>query len=237
MLTIRPELLALPKQPRILDLGCGQGRHAFALWLHYDAQVMGLDLDPENIVYCQEKFTKEVAFWKPEHSNELSFAVGDALATPFEDASMDMVVCSEVLEHIPDYKAALSEIRRILRPGGTFAMSVPRSWPERICWWLDERYQNQPGGHLRIFAAQDLRQEIEREGFHHFRTHFAHGLHSPYWWLQCAFWDQRDSSPIIRSYRRFLEWDILEQPPLTRYMEAVAGPLMGKSVVMYFTAK
>ncbi|MEM9726656.1 MAG: SAM-dependent methyltransferase, partial [Pseudomonadota bacterium] len=67
------------------------------------------------------------------------------------------------------------------------------------------------------------------------RRHFAHGLHSPYWWLRCLFWESQDQNWLIAQYKRFLEWDILERPLFTRALERVAAPLMGKSVALYFT--
>ena len=64
--------------------------------------------------------------------------------------------------------------------------------------------------------------------------HYTHGLHSPYWWLKCLMWDRRDDHPLVKLYQKFLEWDLLERPVLTRAMAVLADPIMGKSVVMYF---
>src|SRR3712207_8881866 len=50
------------------------------------------------------------------------------------DASVDRVIASEVLEHIPDDARAMAEIARVLKPGGTVAVTVPRFGPERVCW-------------------------------------------------------------------------------------------------------
>ena len=53
-------------------------------------------------------------------------------------------------------KIFVDEIKRVLKKGGKFYASVPASWPERICWSLSKEYQNQPGGHLRIFNQNQL---------------------------------------------------------------------------------
>ena len=112
---------------------------------------------------------------------------------------------------------------------------MPRAWPEWICWKLSpDGYANSPGGHIRIFKADALRSDIERRGLRFLRRHWAHGLHSPYWWLQCLIWDAKENSRAVRLYKRFLEWDIMQKPLLTRLLERLASPLMGKSVVMYF---
>ena len=79
-----------------------------------------------------------------------------------------------------------------------------------------------------------LAGDVTEAGFKFRRRHWAHGLHSPYWWLQCAMWDKRETSRMVRAYRKFLEWDILKRPLLTRALEKIADPLMGKSIVLYF---
>ena len=161
-------------------------------------------------------------------------SVANALSLPFADNTFDVVICSEVLEHIPDYQSALGEIERVLAPGGTFVASVPRAWPERICWAFSSAYHQVEGGHLRIFNAVSLRNEIEQRGFNYNRRHWAHALHAPFWWLKCMFWERQEQSKLIALYHRLLVWDLMEQPWLTRTLEKLLNPLMGKSVVMYF---
>ena len=63
------------------------------------------------------------------------------------------------------------------------------------------------------------------------RRHWAHALHSPYWWLRCALGDE---NWLARLWHRLLVWDLMRAPWLTRRMEALLNPLMGKSVVLYF---
>ena len=189
--------------------------------------------DSDLIAYSElimKNFVEELGYWP---NNQLP-TVGNALLLPFVDGTFDVVVCSEVLEHIPDYKQAVKEITRILKPGGKLAVSVPRKWPEKICWALAEGYHNTPGGHVRIFEASTLRSDIEGAGLLFFRKHWAHGLHSPYWWLQCLIWSRRDTSWAVKTYHRFLLWEILKRPLLTRLLGKIADPLMGKSVVLYF---
>ncbi|MEL6957303.1 MAG: SAM-dependent methyltransferase, partial [Pseudomonadota bacterium] len=107
----------------------------------------------------------------------------------------------------------------------------------RLCWRLappPDGYPFQPGGHIRIFDEVDLRYSIEQHGFNLIRRHYAHALHSPYWWLKCAFWERREDHPLIKAYHNFLVWDLMKKPWLTRGLEAVLSPLMGKSLVLYF---
>ncbi len=191
-----------------------------------------MDLSLDDLQTTRDKFAP---FAEPDNGAK-SFALSsaNALELPFADNTFDKVICSEVLEHIPDYQGALVEIERVLKPGGLFCASVPRQWPEKICWVLSEGYHNTPGGHLRIFKANDLRGDIEGLGLKHYHHHWAHALHAPFWWLKCLFWKTQDSNWLIKQYHRLLVWDLMEQPALTRVTEKVMNPVVGKSVVMYF---
>ena len=216
----------------VLDLGCGEGRHVISAYIEADVHSVGVDLSLEDLQTTREKFAP---FWEPDNkAKSFGMSCASALELPFADNTFDKVICSEVLEHIPDYQAALAEIERVLKPGGLFCASVPRRWPEKICWALSDAYYKVPGGHLRIFRARELRGEIEGLGFSHYHRHWAHALHAPFWWLKCLFWKDQDSNWLVNQYHRLLVWDIMEQPAFTRQLEKMMNPIMGKSVVMYF---
>lgn len=234
MMTLDLDRLGLVDGQRVLDLGCGRGRHLHALYWHERAlDVTGLDLDFADLGAAIDGFFELPP--PPETPPRTAvFTVGDAGRLPFADASFDAVICSEVLEHLPDVPLALSEIDRVLKPGGKFALSVPRYWPEKICWALSEEYHNTPGGHVRIFKDQALRKTVEARGFTFRHRHWAHALHSPYWWLQCALWERREQSRLVTAYRKILEWDLLSAPRVTRWTEKALNPLLGKSVALYF---
>lgn len=235
MLTARLKHLGLSKGDRVLDLGCGEGRHVHGLYMLGEYDIVGVDLDQPSLDKAQSGLET-----LPASPSKVSFETGDATALRFEDASFDAIICSEVLEHLPDYDAAIKEMRRILKPDGKLCVTVPHAWPERICWKLappPNGYAFQPGGHIRIFDQVDLQTSVERRGFKLFRRHHAHAIHVPYWWLKCAFWARQDDHPWIKSYHRFLVWDLMKKPWLTRGLDALLSPFMGKSMVMYFDAK
>ncbi|MFO7801763.1 MAG: class I SAM-dependent methyltransferase [Desulfovermiculus sp.] len=236
MLTIRPQYLDLRPGQVVVDLGCGQGRHVQALAWEYPLRILGLDLDFDSAAASRNGL-HELLPSKDLRRTRCLLAAADCLKIPLPDASASHLICSEVLEHLSDYHRALQEIRRVLKPGGTLALSVPRFWPERVCWALSRDYQHDPGGHVRIFQAASLGLEIQRLGFRFIRSHHAHALHAPYWWLKCLHWSKRDSWWPVRLYHRFLVWDMLDKPLMTQGLEKVLNPIMGKSVVMYFTAK
>ncbi|MEG9861238.1 MAG: class I SAM-dependent methyltransferase [Parvularculales bacterium] len=226
MQTINLRTLRLEDRHRLLDIGCGAGRHLHAACHHATCHAIGLDYGENNLHTTRAGFS--------DTTNNYSLLAGNALTLPFPDACFDRIICSEVLEHIPNYRLALYEIGRVLKPGGALAISVPRYWPEWLCWALSRDYSNEPGGHVRIFKTKVLRQAVEEQGLVYFHRHWAHGLHSPYWWIRCALGLDNTQTWLIRTYHRFLVWDMMKRPWLTCVLSWLADPLMGKSLVLYF---
>ena len=81
-------------------------------------------------------------------------------------------------------------------------------------------------------AAGELRGRLAAAGLVPGRSHHAHALHAPYWWLRCAVGVQRDVA-AVRAYHRLLVWDLTRRPWLTRTAERLLDPVLGKSLVVY----
>lgn len=234
MLTVDFSRFPLAPGDRVLDLGCGAGRHAFECYRR-GAQVVALDQNGEEI--------REVAKWfaAMEEAGEAPAGAsatameGDALNLPFPDDSFDVVIISEVMEHIPDDKGVLAEMVRVLRPGGRIAVTVPRYGPEKVCWTLSDAYHEVEGGHIRIYRGDELLGKMREAGLEPYGTHHAHGLHSPYWWLKCAFGVDNDKALPVQAYHKLLVWDIMKKPLATRLAERALNPVIGKSFVVYAT--
>ena len=234
MLTFDTRKIPLSSGSRVLDLGCGQGRHAHALFSSGNLRVYGLELELQQARQARAGFKMLESMRTLQEQSGYLLLQGNCLQLPFAEKSLQAIVCCEVLEHLENYHSALLEMKKVLQPGGLLVISVPRYGPERICWALSREYQHEPGGHLRIFQARSLRLEIERLGFSLYARHWAHALHSPYWWLKCWKWTKRESWPLIRLYHRLLVWDMLKAPIFTRSLERLLNPFLGKSVVLYF---
>lgn len=238
MLTMEFEHLNLRPGSKVLDVGCGGGRHIRQTRLMPGVLGVGVDLGASEV-----KATAKMLRELDEHpvawggtvpgAGPWVSARGSVYNLPFADSTFDCVIISEVLEHLYEDDRALSEISRVLKAGGVLAASVPREGPEAVCWALSKRYRNTPGGHVRIYRRKKLRQMLTDQGFTVFKSHFAHGLHSPYWWLKCLMGVENEENSAVKAYHQLLVWDMMRRPMLTRALEAMLVPFIGKSVVFY----
>ena len=101
-------------------------------------------------------------------------------------------------------------------------------------WALSKAYRTSPGGHIRIYGKDSLIELIEQHGARHKHTHHAHSLHTPFWLFKCLLGLERNPLPI-RLYHQFLTWDLMQKPRATRLAETFLNPILGKSLVLYFT--
>ena len=229
MLTVDFTRFAIAPGERVLDLGCGFGRHAFEAYRR-GAHVVAVDRSQDEVEQVTAMFRAMAGGGEGPPGNVARAVRADLLSLPFPDASFDVVMASEVLEHVPADELAIAEIARVVRPGGRVAVTVPRYWPERVCWALSREYHDVAGGHVRIYRGDVLADRLRRAGLEPGGSHHAHALHSPYWWLNCAL--GKESLPS-RAYHQVLVWDIMRKPLVTRLAEQLLNPMLGKSLVMY----
>jgi len=231
VLTVDYDRLDLRPGMTVLDLGCGEGRHAFEAFRR-GARVVAVDWGESEVGTTRRWLGAIAEAGEGGDGARYTVVRGDLRALPVPDASVDRVIASEVLEHIPDDVTALAEIARVLKPGGRVAVTVPRYLPERICWALSDAYHTNEGGHVRIYRGDVLRTRLAAAGLVPGGQHHAHALHSPFWWLKCAVGVDRDSA-AVRTYHRLLVWDLMQRPWPTRTAERLLDPLLGKSLVVY----
>ena len=244
MLTADYDRLGLRSGDLVLDLGCGFGRHAYEA-LRRGASVVACDLGVDELrqVRAVAGVMHDAGHVGPTDAGVgtvvLETANGDARRLPFADGAFDRVIASEVMEHIDDDDTAMAELTRVLRPGGTIAVTVPSLFPEKVCWSLSEDYHapKVAGGHVRIYRRQEMVAMLRVAGMVPTGHHRVHALHSPYWWLRCLVGPNQPiaDSRLVTLYHRLLSWDIEKAPRLTRWTERALNPVLGKSLVVYAT--
>src|SRR5882672_10329848 len=130
-------------RPRILDVGCGTGANLQMLSQFGDAE--GVDVSSEALDFCRARGLAKVK-------------QGAAVSLPFEDASFDLVTGLDVVEHLDDDMAGLSEMRRVLRPNGRAVLFVPAFM---FLWGLQDDISN----HRRRYTLPELKRVVREAGF------------------------------------------------------------------------
>ena len=149
LLTVDLERLEGPGGERLLDAGCGEGATASAP-SSAAPSVVGLDLDLG--LAARRRGARHCASEAARSRGQLgAHASRRHLRLPFRDETFDKVICSEVMEHVHDYRAAARELARVTRPGGMVAVTIPTATSEHLYLRTGDDYFESPGGHIRIF--------------------------------------------------------------------------------------
>lgn len=229
MLTVDFHELKLKPGSVVLDAGCGSGRHLRGLAKLPNLKIVGIDRNQSDV----DDALASLKNMPDTLSDNYQVVCADINKLPFETAFFDCVICSEVLEHIPQHEEALKELVRVLKPQGSLVISVPRYFPERICWFISRAYCNDEGGHVRIYKKKQVQKMIKRHGFACWKINYKHALHVPYWWIKCLVGHKNEKNWLVKYYKKLLEWDIMHKPFFVRKLEEFLNPIMGKSIVFY----
>ena len=190
MITVDFRQLKIKPGYRILDIGCGTGRHTSAALQFKKITVVGADRNVNDLCEARSRIQMHKRFGQ-YGGGRWGLAAADIAGLPFKNDVFDLVICSEVLEHIARDDIAVRELIRVLRPGHILVVSVPRYLPERICWALSSDYTATNNGHIRIYRKRKLIRCLEGLGLKRWAVHYAHSLHTPYWWLKCLVGPER----------------------------------------------
>jgi SAM-dependent methyltransferase len=227
LLTVDLERLRIRPGEKVLDAGCGEGRHCFGA-LERGAHVIGLDLDAASLRANAGSLRQRAA----ECGSMGEMIHGNTFQLPFADAVFDKVICSEVMEHVHDYKGAARELARVTKPGGRVAVTIPTATSENLYLRVGDDYFESPGGHIRIFRPRQLALGLAEAGLATTGVGFAHALHTPYWVLRSiAGLPRADENPLVQLYRRFLL-----RATQSRFLTRLEGTLnycFPKSLILY----
>ena len=231
MLTIDYSLLGIKDGERVLDVGCGEGRHSWEACKRGNCLVYSLDIEDEKLRKARGVF--EFMDKQDEANGKWNLIKGNTISLPFKDAFFDKIICSEVLEHIPEDRQSVEEMVRVLKNDGVIALSVPAYLPEAICWRLCTDYHSVPGGHVRIYKAGELVSKLRHNNLQILTTRRKHALHSFYWIARCFFGMKNEKALIPSLYYKFLVWDIKTKSKPIRLLENLLNLFFPKSIVFY----
>ena len=137
----------LARRKRVLDAGCGAG-YGSAELANTAATVTGIDVSADAIAYAAANYSRP----------NLQFQQANAAQLPFPDASFDLVVAFEVIEHLTDWEQLITEARRVLSPGGQFVVSTPNK-----AYYAESRRMDGPNPfHEHEFEFVEFNQALEK---------------------------------------------------------------------------
>ena len=225
---INLSLFGLADGARILDLGCARGEQSILL-AERGFEVVGADTDPALL----DVFTKEatargvtVTAWHLDIQRGLP-----------EYGAFDGVVCTEVLEHVPDYRRGMSEIARALRPGGRACIAVPTPETELVFRRLHPRYAEY-STHVNVFRRRRLIAELQRVGLVVEHTESRNFEWSLFWLLHSAARSRFDYTGRPLEHERLTELYMrmrrgLQKAHVDRQLMALGNRIFPKSLYVY----
>lgn len=151
---------------RVLDFGCGPGSISVGLAKAVDPGVLhGVDMEPSQI-----ELARRIA--ESEGCHNAVFSVGDVTQLDFDDGFFDVAHCHNLLMHVPDTKAVLAEVERVLKPGGLISsremncqscFTNPDFGVIRRAWEMFEDLLAADDGHPQM--GKDLKLHLAAAGF------------------------------------------------------------------------
>lgn len=140
---------------RVLEVGCGRGVGTQEIFSRFGAHsVYALDVDPDMIARARRRLSHLPA-------ERLKVEVGDVTAIQAEDQSFDAVFDFAIIHHVPNWQAAIAEIRRVLKPGGRFFFEEVTS--HALNKWSYRTFMEHPTENR--FSAIEFVRELEKQGF------------------------------------------------------------------------
>ncbi len=230
MLTVDFDLLGVRPGLLLLDAGCGGGRHSYEA-LRRGARVVAMDYDLDEcktVVYSFSSAERE----KARENGRWNMVRGDVLCLPFARESVDRIICAEVCEHLHEDLKVLRGMTDALKPGGRIVVTVPTAFSEAVNGWIEPFYFRNPGGHVRIFTPREMEAKIRAAGLKIYAVRHAHGFHTPYWILRCAFGLDDPEHLLSRSYKRFLDM-AMRSGFMSAVEKRVANRVCPKSIIFY----
>jgi ubiquinone/menaquinone biosynthesis C-methylase UbiE len=229
--SIDPALLDIGAGDRVIDLGCGTGRHVLEL-AKSPGRIIGADLSSHDLRVG--RYLLEIMRRDGDVRAEVHWMQSAGERLPFVDGAFDRVICTETLEHVDDDRVLAAELQRVLKPGGILAVSVPDEFSEKVFWKLSKNYRTHAGGHVRIYRRPEIVRLLRGAGLEPYAVRYRHSLETLYWLSHVAFWSEwGQQGPITRVFRRALDSTRARQSSIISALDDIGNRILPKSIVVY----
>jgi 2-polyprenyl-3-methyl-5-hydroxy-6-metoxy-1,4-benzoquinol methylase len=208
----------------VIDIGCGDGCVSmFAA--NQGAKVIATDVCPNSIEITRAKLKKSKA-------RDFEVHVSDSTPLPLEDNIATKVICREVLEHVEDPVAVMSELFRVGKPGATYLITVPDPLGESVQKKIAPKEYWLPPNHVRVFERDEFSQLLENSGLE-IEKRGSHGFYWSIWWI--LFWAAgqelgEPEKPILSHWTA--TWNELIDKPDSRHIKDALEEFMPKSQIL-----
>ncbi|MEE8470554.1 MAG: class I SAM-dependent methyltransferase [Dehalococcoidia bacterium] len=216
---------------RVLDVGCGDGRHSWHVCKLDHCSLYAMDY--ESVCLQKNRWVLSEIELQKEAKGDWNLLQGNTMVLPFRDGCFDRVICSEVLEHVVDDEQGVRELARVLKEGGVLAVSMPAYLPESIYWKLSDAYHSNAGGHIRIYREHEVIDMLTRNNLTVFAVRHKHAFHTVYWLLRCLFGVRNEKAIVPAVYHKFLTFQLDGKAPFLQRIEGMLDHLFPKSFVVY----
>ena len=167
---VRTAIAALPSVATALEVGPGSGVYLEDLAARAD-RVLALDAEPEHLLAARTSLTDGDA------AKRVGFVRADLRSPPLRSGGIDLLLCSEVFEHIPPEVPVLEHLASLLSPAGTLVFTTPQPWSpveilgkiafrQPLLGLLRRIYREpiEPTGHINVVSARALQPRLETAG-------------------------------------------------------------------------
>lgn len=222
------DILSLKTGGKALDIGCSYGDQAMKI-AKQGIRVYGIDSSKDYI----KKFKQSAK----KNNLDCTPVLGDATRLPFDSNFFDAVIATEVLEHIPNFKKAIKESYRVLKPGGYACIAVPTGLSENIFKFLHPFWQ-EDSGHVNFFLKRKITRILEEIGFRIEKIEKQNFEWALFWlihsFLKTRFDDTgtpKENELISEKYFRL--WDYLRKFRVSNLVLWIGNMIFPKSYYIY----
>jgi len=210
----------------VIDVGCGNGGFTRFCGMQ-GAEVIFIDSDPEKIEVTTEKVRDSAA-------RAYRGILSQCDPIPLDDNTADVLICTEVLEHVPDPKQFLGELIRVTRPGGNMLITVPDARSEAFVAATAPLEYFQEPNHIRVYNKEGFRALIDEAGLEVVDHRFIGGFWSVYWplaWLNAKESDGElpfnSDHPMVQHW--VATWHEVQKHPQGHKIRDALNQLLPKS--------